>query len=227
MAQPHSDGTAGKRPRSAERDASHGHREPSLLQGRGWSRSGAPQKQVCQPVLRHCGRTPSPCSGYTLCRATVVFSQDVELEFCRTCWNPGCQIMPSVWVPWRGREHPTPQTWASEPARCPAVASSESFGILGRFDSIPGSLADGTRGWQDVRAAGRAHPKSQGTYQCHLGGPARSTAPDRFKRCTVPQPSTNDLAKSEPGQCILKGCRRRVRHFSFLLGTDWFKSVSQ
>ena len=33
---------------------------PSLLQGQGWSWSGAPQKQVCQPVLRHCGRTPSP-----------------------------------------------------------------------------------------------------------------------------------------------------------------------
>lgn len=58
LAQPHSDGTAGKCPCSAEPDPATG--SPSLLQGQGWSRRGAPQKQACQPALRHCGRTPSP-----------------------------------------------------------------------------------------------------------------------------------------------------------------------
>lgn len=224
LAQPHSDGTAGKCPCSAEPDAGHGEPLPAAGPGleQAWStaEAGLPAcpKALRSHTLPHALDT-GPCVG-----PRWYFSRTSSKNSTEPAGNPGCEVMPSVRVPWRGWEHPIPQTWASEPPWCPAVVSSVSFGILGWFDSVPGSLTDGTHGWQDVGAAGRAHPKSQGMYVCHSEGPAQSTAPDRFKRYT---PSTNDLAKSETGQCVLKGCRRRVRHFSFLLGTDWFKFVSQ
>lgn len=160
---------------------------PSLLQGQGWGRSRAPQKQVCQPALRHCGRTPSPMlwvqahvwgHGGILAGHQARILQNLlgiqGVRSCPLCGYPGEDgNIPS-------RRH------GRQSQLCPAVASSESFGILGWFDSVPGSLADGTHSWQDMGAAGRAHPKSQGAYVCHSGGLARSTAPDRFKRCTGP-----------------------------------------
>lgn len=126
---------------------------------------------------------------------------------------------------------PISRSWASEPALWPAAASSESFGILSWPDSVPGSFTDGTHSWQDTGAEGSARPiVPEHVVHCSAGTRSRHSLESHgwvHEMHSMCVPSTNNLAKSEPGQHVLKVCRRRVRHFSFVLGTDRFNFVSQ
>lgn len=82
--------------------------------------------------------------------------------------------------------------------------------------------------WGAMEAGGNAHPIVP-EHACvrqdvRPGAPPQAGTRDTDRPAL---PGTGDLAKPEPGQLVWKGCRRRARYFSFFLGTDWFKSVSQ
>lgn len=150
----------------------------------------------------------------------------------------------------RGIAHGLQSVGGNEHTLRPAATSSESFGILSWPDSVPGAFADqrwnaklgrhGSR-WECLSHSPRACMcQSQSTYvsvpeharallhRDEMDVQPGALSPGGYKRDVLScAPRTNDLAKSERGQLVLKGWRRRVRYFSFFLGTDWFKFVSQ
>lgn len=81
--------------------------------------------------------------------------------------------------------------------------------------------------WGDMEAVGMLIPMSQSTA-VSAGMCSRSLSPGRDKRHQLScAPHMRDLAKPQPGQLVWKGWRSRAGYFSFFLGTDWFKFVSQ
>lgn len=81
--------------------------------------------------------------------------------------------------------------------------------------------------WGAMEAGGNAHPIVP-EHTCVRRDVQPGACPQGDKGHQVPRaPRARDLAKPEPGQFVWKGCRRRAGYFSFFLGTDWFKFVSQ
>lgn len=79
----------------------------------------------------------------------------------------------------------------------------------------------------DTEAAGNAHPIVP-EHGCVRWDVQQEPLPGWGQEApTVLCSLVEDLAKPEPGQLIWRGWRSRAGHFSFFLGTDWFKFVSQ